>query len=94
MKEYRVEITPALLECFGTGTLRAKFLDHNDSSDIWKIEDKRLTLVFIETSKKAREKNGGPEQIITNEYVFRLLLEDILFFQKNGFQIVTDVCER
>ena len=78
----RIKIDPRKdFELFATGTLEGKLYNRG------LVAKETIEITFIETSLKWRRKNGGPDQVIVNEYIFSCLSDSIVKLMNNGHKI-------
>ena len=83
----RIELSEKSLECCGTGTLLGLVYGSGTTFPT------HITLVFPQKSLAWCQQHNGPNQWVLNEFVLRLLIDDILLLVKRGVQISTEVHE-
>lgn len=76
-------IDQKFLETCATGTLLGTIFQQNPESTY----PEEVVLIFPQTTLGWRRKNGGPDQLIVNEFVIPLLIEDILHLKEHGVQV-------
>lgn len=82
----RVEINLEQLETWGTGTLMGLVLP-----EVYKTDDKNVTLVFPQTPHSYRVAHGGPKIGVVTEFAIPCLVEDLLGLLAKGIMVSVEM---
>lgn len=87
-----VRVDQKFLETCATGTLLGTVFKMSESSGGLPGE---VVLVFPQTSLAWRRENGGPDELIVNEFVIPCLVEDVMALLSRGVKVsvrMEEVC--